>query len=67
MPGTWGEVLRPERIVIGGLDKNGKPAKVKAWGLLARVFQHEMDHLEGKLFIDRTKNLYGVEKKNAHA
>ena len=62
VPGIWGDVDRPERIVIGGLDKNGKPAKVKAWGLLARVFQHEMDHLNGKLFIDRTKRVHSAEK-----
>lgn len=55
VPGVWGDVMRPARIVLSGFDKNGKPAKVKAWGLLARVFQHEMDHLNGKLFTDRTK------------
>ena len=63
VPGTWGNVERPRAIVISGFDKNGKPAKIKAWGLLARVFQHEMDHLNGKLFIDRTKNVYSAEKK----
>ncbi|MGC9968938.1 MAG: peptide deformylase [Minisyncoccia bacterium] len=62
VPETWGDVERAERIVISGFDKNGKPAKVKAWGLLARVFQHEMDHLNGKLFIDRTKKVYRAEK-----
>jgi len=36
--------------------------KVKAWGLLSRVFQHEMDHLNGKLFIDRAKTLYSSEQ-----
>jgi peptide deformylase len=61
VPGKWGDVERPEKIVINGLDKNGKPAKIKAWGLLARVFQHEMDHLNGKLFIDRTKKVYETE------
>ncbi len=61
VPGTYGEVERPERVVLAGFDKNGKPAKIKAWGLLARVFQHEMDHLQGKLFIDRTKKLHQVD------
>lgn len=61
VPGKWGAVVRPERILIAGQDKNGRPAKVKAWGLLARVFQHEMDHLNGKLFIDRTKKVYDAE------
>lgn len=61
VPGKWGDVERPERIVIGGFDKTGKPAKIKAWGLLARVFQHEMDHLNGKLFIDRAKVVHDAE------
>jgi peptide deformylase len=55
VPGKWGDVKRPEKIVLIGTDRQGKPARIKAWGLLARVFQHEMDHLNGKLFIDRTK------------
>ena len=62
VPGQWGDVTRPERVVVSGLDKNGKPAKVKAWGLLARVFQHEIDHLNGKLFIDKTKKIYRTQK-----
>ncbi len=61
VPGMYGEVERPERMSISGFDKNGKPIKIKAWGLLARVFQHEMDHLAGKLFIDRTKKIFKVE------
>ena len=36
---------------------------MKAWGLLARVFQHEIDHLDGKLFIDRAKVVHEVEKE----
>ncbi len=61
VPGKWGGVARAERVIVSCLDKNGKPAKVKAWGLLARVFQHEIDHLNGKLFIDRTKKIYDAE------
>jgi peptide deformylase len=60
IPGIWGEVERAERVFLAGHDKNGKAVKVKAWGLLARVFQHEMDHLNGKLFIDRAKKVYKV-------
>jgi len=55
IPGSFGEVNRAERVAIRGYDKNGKVLKIKAWGLLARVFQHEIDHLNGHLFIDRTK------------
>ncbi|MFH1246560.1 MAG: peptide deformylase [Candidatus Liptonbacteria bacterium] len=59
--GIWGTVERPDRITLCGFDRNGKPVKIKAWGLLARVFQHEVDHLDGKLFIDRAKNLQKVD------
>lgn len=61
IPGKWGDVLRSSRITIAGFDKNGRPAKVKAWGLLAIVFQHEIDHLNEKLFIDRAKRIYEVK------
>ncbi len=62
VPGKWGEVTRAEQIVVSGYNKMGKPVKVKAWGLLSRVFQHEMDHLNGKLFIDRAKKVYTSEQ-----
>lgn len=61
VPTTYGDVERPEKIVLTGQDKNGKQIKIKAWGLLARVFQHEVDHLDGKLFIDEAKNIHKVE------
>src|SRR3989344_3264290 len=57
VPETYGPVERPARITIQGQNLQGKKIKIKAWGLLARVFQHEIDHLDGKLFIDRAKNL----------
>ena len=62
VPGQWGEVTRAEQIVVSGYNKMGKKVKVKAWGLLARVFQHEIDHLNGKLFIDKAKKLYTAEQ-----
>jgi peptide deformylase len=58
IPGKWGYVPRTERVTLSGFDKNGKAVKIKAWGLLAHVFQHETDHLQGKLFIDRTKKVF---------
>lgn len=63
IPGKWGYVPRAERVVLCGFDKNGKPIKIRAWGLLAHVFQHETDHLQGKLFIDRTKKVFDHEKE----
>lgn len=61
VPATFGTVERPERITISGYDKNGKFLKIKAWGLLARVFQHEVDHLNGILFIDKAESTRKVE------
>ena len=63
IPGKWGFVHRAERVTLSGFDKNGKPIKIKAWGLLAHVFQHETDHLQGKLFIDRTKKVHEHAKE----
>jgi len=57
VPKKYGLVRRPYSITLEGRDKNNHPIKIKAWGLLARVFEHEVDHLDGKLFIDRTKNI----------
>lgn len=62
VPGKYGAVERPKRVTLNGQDKNGRPVKIKAWGLLARVFQHETDHLNGILFIDKAKNIHEVER-----
>lgn len=64
VPGLYGAVERPAQIIIRGFDKKGKPLKIKAWGLLARVFQHEIDHLNGFLFIDKASNLVKVPTAN---
>ncbi|MDP2695990.1 MAG: peptide deformylase [bacterium] len=61
IPGVYGPVERPDKITLTGLDINGKKVKIKAWGLLARVFQHEVDHLNGKLFLDKCKDPYTIE------
>jgi peptide deformylase len=55
VPGLQGEVRRAEKVVVKGMDAVGKPVRIKAEGLLARIFQHEIDHLEGTLFIDRVE------------
>lgn len=60
VPESYGFVERAEKVVLEGFNVDGKKIKIKAWGLLARVFQHEVDHLDGKLFIDRTKEVYPV-------
>jgi peptide deformylase len=61
--GISGEVERPDKITLEGKDKNGKKIKIKAWGLLARVFQHEFDHLNGTLFIDKCKKTKKSQKE----
>ena len=63
VPGIFGPVVRPSKIVIAGFDIKGKPLKLKAWGFLARVFQHEIDHLNGRLFIDKAKSLHTIAQK----
>jgi peptide deformylase len=54
IPKLQGEVRRAKRVVVTGLDRNGKSVRISAEDLLARVFQHEIDHLDGVLFIDRS-------------
>jgi len=49
------EIERPSEIVLKGYNRNGKRIKIKAWGMLAHVFQHEVDHLNGKLITDYKK------------
>jgi peptide deformylase len=62
VPGKYGPTPRSERVVLKGFDKHNRPIKIKAWGLLARVFQHEVGHLNGKLFIDHADTVYEVKK-----
>ena len=52
-PEIYGEVLRPEHAEVQALDTDGRPFRFKCGGLLARAVQHEYDHLQGILFIDR--------------
>lgn len=53
VPGIRAEVERPQRIIIEGYTRSGRSVQIEADGLLARVFQHEIDHLDGILFIDK--------------
>lgn len=57
VPGFNATVVRPERAVVKGLDREGNPQQIEGTGLLARAFQHEMDHLDGTLFIDRLRGI----------
>ena len=53
IPGPYHPTTRAQRVRCRGLDAHGKPLDLVADGLLARIFQHETDHLRGKLYIDR--------------
>jgi peptide deformylase len=57
VPGFQATVARPARVVLKGLGRDGKERVVEGTGLLARCFQHEMDHLEGTVFVDRLRGL----------
>lgn len=63
VPGEYGLVERSYRVMLEGYTIEGKKVKVRAWGLLAHVFQHEVDHLNGKLFIDKAKKRFKAEAK----
>ena len=57
LPGFTATVLRPARAVVRGLDRDGREQTLEGTGLLARAFQHEMDHLDGRLFVDRLRGI----------
>jgi len=51
-PGVTAEIERPDHVIVKGLDRDGKPVKLEVSGALARIFQHEIDHLHGRFFFD---------------
>jgi len=57
VPGFEATVVRPARVVVRGLDRDGREQTCEGTGLLARAFQHEMDHLDGTLFVDRLRGI----------
>jgi peptide deformylase len=57
VPGFNASVVRPARVVVRGLDRDGNERTIEGTGLLARAFQHEMDHLDGTLFVDRLRGI----------
>ncbi len=71
IPGVYADVIRPSMIQIQALNEKGRPYRIDADGILARVIQHELDHLHGVLFIDhlsdrkREKVVKEYEKKQA--
>jgi peptide deformylase len=58
IPGWVGDVMRHEAVMVRGLNRNGERIKIEAEGWLARIFQHEIDHLNGVLFTDRATRVW---------
>ena len=61
IPELVGDVERAQSVTVKGLTRRGQPQKLKASGWLARIFQHEVDHVNGVLFIDRASRIYPIE------
>ncbi|SRR5690554_3014959 len=57
VPGFYEDVTRIEHVLLKALDREGKPYELEATGLLAVCIQHELDHLNGKLFVDYLSNI----------
>ncbi len=67
IPGFAGEVERSLSATVKGQNRNGKPIRIKAEGWLARIFQHEIDHLDGVLFTDRAERVFKLEGEEEQA
>src|SRR5512133_1287478 len=67
VPGLVGEVERYYGIVVKGQNRKGKPIKIKAQGWLARIFQHEMDHLDGIIYTDRATEVWKPKEGEEYA
>jgi len=63
LPGLEASVIRPSGIVVTGLSPDGKEIKIEAEGMLARVLQHEIDHLNGILFVDHLEDFVRNEMR----
>src|SRR5512146_1303548 len=65
IPNLVGEVERHAAVQVKGMNRHGKPMKIKAEGWLARIFQHEIDHLNGVVFPDRALRVWKPEPEEA--
>ncbi len=66
VPGYAGEVERFAEVTVKGLNRRGSPMRLRAKGWLARIFQHEVDHLDGILYTDRAQRVWALEKEETH-
>ena len=62
IPRIQGDVERYEKLVVKAFNRQGKPVKLKLAGWVARIFQHEIDHLEGVLFTDRATRVWRIKE-----
>jgi peptide deformylase len=62
VPGLMGEVERSQEIIVEGQNRRGDPVKMKLNGWTARIFQHEVDHLNGILFTDRATHVWETDE-----
>ncbi len=62
LPGYVGEIKRAESVTAKGRDRNGKEIRIKADGLLAQALEHEIDHLNGMLYVDRWEGIDKLRK-----
>jgi peptide deformylase len=67
IPDLVGSVFRYENIIVKGQNKQGKPIKIKAEDWLARIFQHEIDHLDGVLYTDRAEKVWKPQTEEEQA
>jgi peptide deformylase len=63
VPGVQGEVCRAESVEVRGMDEQGNPIRIQGAGILSRALQHEIDHLDGILFIDRLSSSAAASAK----
>jgi len=63
VPGLMGEIERADEIVLEGQDRFGKPLKMRLQGWVARIFQHEIDHINGILFTDRATSVWETDEE----
>lgn len=64
IPGFAGDVERSAEITVKGFNRHGQPMKLKTSGWLARIFQHEIDHLDGVLFTDRAEKVWRLDEES---
>ncbi len=64
VPGLMGEIERADEIVLEGQDRFGEPLKMRLQGWVARIFQHEIDHINGILFTDRATSVWETDEEH---